>query len=243
MKKITGLLFAIFTIIASSQVHAEKVYTSIAFGSGDAFGWAVRKSQKIADKEALKLCNEGKSNNDCISFNITALSRASNKTDVGIGWSAESSDKAVQSAMKSCGSPDCKLQWTITDPGFVIIEKEDKKGGDFFAQYGSTNPEADLSVAQNNCQEHFKGKCVLYRVFSIPGAVSVKKKTPSQAISTPSQVSERNCRPNTPTIRCSSQCTNGNCTVTYENGCKMHVQVQPEFDSFNNQWTYPSPQC
>lgn len=51
------------------------------------------------------------------------------------------------------------------------------------------------------------------------------------------------CRPKSQTLTCSSQCTNGDCTVTYENGCKVRVQVQPRFDSLTNSWTYPAPAC
>lgn len=51
------------------------------------------------------------------------------------------------------------------------------------------------------------------------------------------------CRPRTREIRCRSNCVNGNCIVEYENGCKIRVQVSPRFDSFSNQWTYPSPSC
>lgn len=52
-----------------------------------------------------------------------------------------------------------------------------------------------------------------------------------------------NCRPRTTTLRCQSACTNGDCIITYENGCKMRVQVSPEFDSFQNRWVYPQPPC
>jgi alpha/beta superfamily hydrolase len=52
-----------------------------------------------------------------------------------------------------------------------------------------------------------------------------------------------NCRPKTNQLRCSSQCYNGDCEVTYENGCKVRVQVNAKFDPFTSQWTYPSPSC
>lgn len=52
-----------------------------------------------------------------------------------------------------------------------------------------------------------------------------------------------NCRPSGPSIRCQSRCTNGNCIVTYENGCEIQVQVQPKFNPFNSQWEYPAPGC
>jgi hypothetical protein len=51
------------------------------------------------------------------------------------------------------------------------------------------------------------------------------------------------CRPRTNTLQCSSSCNNGSCLVKYENGCQIRVQVQPRFNSFNNQWEYPAPSC
>lgn len=51
------------------------------------------------------------------------------------------------------------------------------------------------------------------------------------------------CRPRTDTLRCRSNCVNGDCVVEYENGCKMRVHVSPRYDSFSNKWTYPSPSC
>jgi len=51
------------------------------------------------------------------------------------------------------------------------------------------------------------------------------------------------CRPTTARVQCRSNCVNGNCLVSYENGCKIHVQVQPKFNPFNNAWEFPSPAC
>lgn len=59
----------------------------------------------------------------------------------------------------------------------------------------------------------------------------------------PSQNSANDCRPRSNSLRCSSSCSNGDCIVTYENGCKMRVQVQPRFNGFTNTWEYPSPNC
>ncbi len=58
-----------------------------------------------------------------------------------------------------------------------------------------------------------------------------------------SATEQKSCRPNTQSIRCSSQCYNGNCVVSYENGCKIRVQVQAKYDPFTSQWEYPSPSC
>lgn len=60
---------------------------------------------------------------------------------------------------------------------------------------------------------------------------------------TPSNTSSSDCRPRTSQLTCQSRCTNGDCIVTYANGCQMRVRVQAQFNSFSNQWTYPSPSC
>ena len=51
------------------------------------------------------------------------------------------------------------------------------------------------------------------------------------------------CRPRTSNLVCQSTCSNGDCLVTYQNGCKMRVQVNPKFDPLTNNWTYPAPSC
>lgn len=57
------------------------------------------------------------------------------------------------------------------------------------------------------------------------------------------QTNTKDCRPKTQTLRCTSNCVNGNCVLTYDNGCKINVQVPSRFDSFSKQWTYPAPSC
>lgn len=57
------------------------------------------------------------------------------------------------------------------------------------------------------------------------------------------KISGGDCRPRTSTLRCQSSCVNGDCIITYENSCKMRVQVTPQFDGLQNQWVYPSPSC
>ncbi|WP_156422061.1 hypothetical protein [Paucibacter sp. KCTC 42545] len=59
----------------------------------------------------------------------------------------------------------------------------------------------------------------------------------------PEKLTGGDCRPRTTTLRCQSSCSNGDCVVSYENGCKIRVQVNPRFDGFQNQWVYPSPPC
>ena len=59
----------------------------------------------------------------------------------------------------------------------------------------------------------------------------------------PSQNTANDCRPRSNSLRCTSSCSNGDCIVTYENGCKLPVQVQPRFNGFTNTWEYPAPNC
>ena len=51
------------------------------------------------------------------------------------------------------------------------------------------------------------------------------------------------CIPDRRNVQCRSSCTNGDCIVTYQNNCKVHVQVNPVFNSLTNQWEYPAPPC
>jgi len=51
------------------------------------------------------------------------------------------------------------------------------------------------------------------------------------------------CRPRTSQRECSSSCKNGSCVVTYQNGCQVRVQVQPQFNALTNLWDYPPPCC
>jgi uncharacterized protein len=72
-----------------------------------------------------------------------------------------------------------------------------------------------------------------------PTASQVVKRTP-----VPSEtMATGNCRPQTSHITCQSQCFNGDCVVTYANGCKMRVTVASKFNPFTSQWEYPSPSC
>lgn len=72
---------------------------------------------------------------------------------------------------------------------------------------------------------------------------SAQKQVQKKIAAAPAPSGDGSCRPRGNTLRCTSQCTNGNCLVTYENGCKIRVQVQPTFNSLNNRWDYPAPSC
>jgi len=78
-------------------------------------------------------------------------------------------------------------------------------------------------------------------------AAAVPQPTPPKAAKSarvPAEtVASGNCRPKTSRITCQSQCFNGDCVVTYANGCKMRVTVDSKFNPFTSQWEYPSPSC
>lgn len=101
--------------------------------------------------------------------------------------------------------------------------------------YGYESGQAAADAAYANCEKSYKNcrdkDIEFWEDFA--GFKEAKRE----------KVSSGDCRPRTATLRCQSSCTNGDCTVVYENGCKMRVQVSPRFDGIQNQWVYPSPSC
>ena len=76
-----------------------------------------------------------------------------------------------------------------------------------------------------------------------PAAPAKPKPEPRASAPEVQPVSRVDCRPKTASLSCRSSCTNGNCVVTYTNGCSMRAQVSPKFNPLNSQWEYPSPSC
>lgn len=101
--------------------------------------------------------------------------------------------------------------------------------------YSYSEKQAAVDAAYEECKKGGFKNCQTQDIFTWGDFQGFTKETPVS--------SNGNCRPKTNTIRCQSSCTNGDCIVTYENGCKIRVQVNPKFDSFQNRWTYPSPSC
>lgn len=102
---------------------------------------------------------------------------------------------------------------------------------------GSDDQQQANDTAYNNCSKSYKN-CNSQNLTIWEDFAGFK-----QAAKKQSPAAEKSCRPTTNTIHCTSHCENANCLITYENGCKMRVQVTPEYDSFTNQWKYPSPAC
>jgi len=126
----------------------------------------------------------------------------------------------------------CKIASRAKGPGYGAIVCGDD-GCHWTTGYESS--EAAIDAAYKGCERHYKN-CQETDISYWEDFSGFNRKQPEK-------LSSGNCRPRTATLRCQSSCVNGDCIVTYENGCKMRVQVSPRFDGFQNQWVYPSPSC
>jgi hypothetical protein len=126
----------------------------------------------------------------------------------------------------------CKVITRAKGPGYGAVVC-----GDNGCAWGTGHESAQVAVdsAYSSCAESYKS-CQSENIPYWEDFAGFARK-PS------AKVGDGYCRPRSTHLRCQSTCTNGDCIVSYENGCKMRVQVSPRFDSFQNQWTYPSPQC
>lgn len=124
----------------------------------------------------------------------------------------------------------CTVIGTVDQLGYVALAKSNTY---IYAHVSDTLEEAQRAALKTCAQETATDDSCDIRWTGINGVVR-------EPISS-NKTSE--CRPKTAEIRCHSNCVNGNCVLEYENGCKVRVQVSPQFDSFSNQWKYPAPAC
>lgn len=233
---------ALALLLAGAPGFAMAVVGAMAAGSDGSWGWASRDSQKVANSEALRLCNEHAAKKDCKLFSFQAVVRAEGGGRTSYSIDREGIAETKKSALKGCGNKACKVNLVVTDPGFFSLagtQKQEDGSGVYHLAYGFDDSDAADKRAIERCQEQSARECHLVFYGVIPGRID--KPAPKPALVR--QPSENSCRPNTRTISCTSQCHNGDCTVTYENGCQIRVQVQPRFDGFQNQWVYPAPSC
>lgn len=126
----------------------------------------------------------------------------------------------------------CKVVTRGKGPGYGAMTCGDD-GCSWATGYDSTQYAVD--AAYENCSKQFtncKDKNIQFweDFAGFPGNKSKKlSKT------------ETDCRPRTSALRCQSSCTNGDCIVSYSNGCRLRVQVSPQFNG--TQWIYPPPSC
>lgn len=148
-------------------------------------------------------------------------------------WSYPTVREAEKNALSECQKDahakgvktHCKIAMSIQGPGFVAIAYGDNGTG-----YGSgaTSQEA-VDNAAAACSQKFKN-CQTENIHYWEDRSLEKTDAPS-------------CIPKTSHRQCKSTCNNGDCLLIYTNSCKVRVQVSPQFNSFTNQWEYPSPNC
>lgn len=153
----------------------------------------------------------------------------------GVSVRDASKKRAESEAMKYCNKnktkgAKCKVVGALDQLGYVAVAKNTAR---IDLNIADTLEDAQRS-ALDNCAKHTSADDECKIVWTGVNGVIRNKSEPSN---------NADCRPQTREIRCRSNCVNGNCVVEYENGCKIRVQVSPRFDSFSNQWTYPSPSC
>jgi hypothetical protein len=251
-KYVTVLVLLVLTNVAfaSNFYPALAVSASASGGDSPIWAWSVDVTQKIANRRALDACNKNAPKKDCALPSFRAIAKAKASTESGVSLSTESLEDAKKQAVNTCnkqGTTTCEVVTSITQPGFFSIAEidDEKKSGDLYIYYGSNDLERAIKEAREMCEKDTNAKCRIWRSSVILGVLefSKDKKLTPEKIKSDLPVAQKNCRPQTSTIHCSSQCYNGDCVITYENGCKMRVQVRPSFDSFSNEWKYPSPQC
>jgi hypothetical protein len=239
---VAGVFLASMLLAAFPAASAE--YASIAHSAdGKQWGWARKQTQKLADRAALDGCNQGAPKKDCRIIATKALVLVQGAKRFGYAASDVSLQEARQSALRYCGDSDCKVTNDFTTPGFLAVARTKSEQSEpyFFVAYAYANSDAADQAAISGCAQKAKEDCRVVWSGAIPGDMGTKGPTPVQAPAAGRDAPS--CRPTTQNIRCSSQCTNGSCIVSYENGCRIRVQVSPRFDPFKNQWIYPAPSC
>lgn len=150
----------------------------------------------------------------------------------GVAVQRASQKQAETMALSYCsdaGGTRCKIVGSLNKAGYVAIATSKSA---VRASVRDTPQEAKRA-ALDFCAEETSSDDVCTIEWTGTNGLELETRT----------VNAQDCRPRTRELRCRSSCTNGNCIVEYENGCRMRVQVSPRFDPFSNQWTYPSPSC
>lgn len=239
---------------------------ALIFARGDGHIFYVRdKDPNVAARNVLEDCKKAASGCKA-NFAVWEPGRrwvalAKGEDSVHLIYKADSKRGAIKEAIEACEASAttkgaCREYAPFTTGKHVWLSyaSNDTRTRVGYGLSEASSADADKSALQS-CQITPSVRCVVKERYENPGPVNApasfvelekkiaaSKKLAKAPTSTPKQDSG-DCRPRTQTLRCSSQCTNGNCIVTYENGCKIPVRVNPKFNPFNNNWEYPSPSC
>jgi hypothetical protein len=187
-----------------------------------------------------------------VSFSATSMAYSSVAIVSGhspdswyVAYGYDSQKKADKAALEGCRvsankngiaklAEKCIVKSRGKGPGYGALSCGDD-GCNWTAGYDER--QEAINDAYDGCSKKYKNcaseNLTVWEDFAGFKQVTTKSALPSSA----------NCIPNTQARTCTSQCVNGNCVVTYSNGCKVQVQVSPKYNPFNNQWEYPSPGC
>lgn len=133
--------------------------------------------------------------------------------------------RCAEAARKNGVKGKCKVEMSDEGPGYIAIAYGDDGAG---YGYGPSSQDA-VEAAASGCTKSYKN-CKTDSVEYWEDSVGRQASAPS-------------CVPNTAVRQCHSDCDNGSCVLTYKNGCKVQVQMQPEFNPLTTAWEYPPPQC
>ena len=239
----SAIVAALVSVSALAYSDATPEMPYVGFASGTTLSaWAAGNTQAWANKIALQTCNERSPKPDCKVETVQDLIKIQHGDALNYepGIKGLPQDRVIASKKWCKPSEPCKILSEITAAGYFAFAKS-PDGKSSHLHDGAAVLADARSTALARCQENAGVECSIVAEGSIAGRVKFHDDAP-QAADSPVAKSA-NCRPRTNQLRCSSQCTNGSCTVTYENGCKMHVEVQPVYDGLSNQWNYPSPSC
>jgi hypothetical protein len=161
-----------------------------------------------------------------------------------VSYNYASQKEADNKALEGCRATAKKNGLTQLEKKCTVISRAKNPGygalvcGDKGCSWSTAYDDMQTAVdhAYDDCSKSY-GNCQRDNIPNWDDEAGFRQS--SQVVAAQSQ----SCRPNKSNISCRFQCTNGSCIVTYENGCKMSVQVQPRYNPFTNQWEYPSPAC
>lgn len=226
-----------FLLLTISFSGFASLYTAVAYDEDGSYAaWATDYTQEKASKSALERCEKANHIGCHILFASGYVeARGASKTGMYVG--DFSINKLKMKAIEICGDDDCDIFQVITNPGFFSVAMN-SSGNDWYLQYGGENLDSVMAEAVKRCKERYDSECELISIGAIKGDLFPLSKN---TVNKPKEA--ENCRPSTSAIKCSSSCVNGDCVVTYENGCQLRVQVRAEYDPLSNAWTYPAPSC
>ncbi len=147
--------------------------------------------------------------------------------------------EAIKEALAACNkvkgkNKKCVTKINLSDPGFYAIAQSPSY---LYIAHGKPTFEAARKDALKGCTVETPSD----ETCEVKAETHVADVKPKAKLAAPTTGGD--CRPPGNVQQCQSSCQNGNCVVTYPNGCKIRVQVPPKFDPFSNQWNYPSPAC